>query len=79
MTEQRGPAADTGEDESAPPARQMPIGIVVARILVVSGLGVAAALAIFLLVGGLWLPGALALAAAAVFLFLMFAIERGAE
>ena len=57
----------------------MPLGIVLARILIVSGLGFAAAFAIFFLVGGLWLFGLVSIAATAVFLLLMFAIERGAE
>jgi hypothetical protein len=66
------------EEESAI-VRQMPLGIVVARILVVSGIGFAAAFAIFFLVGGLWLLGAVSVLATLVFLGLMFAIERGAE
>ena len=57
----------------------MPLGIVVARILIVSGLAFAAAFAIFFLVGGLWLLGLASVGATGVFLFLMFAIERGAE
>jgi len=57
----------------------MPLGIVVARILIVSGLAFAAAFAIFFLVGGLWLLGLASVAATALFLLLMFAIERGAE
>ncbi len=55
------------------------MGIVVARILIVSGLGFAAALGLFFLVGGIWQLGLAALGAALVFLLLMFAIERGAE
>ena len=54
------------------------MGMVVARILIVTGLGFAAALGIFFLVGGLWQLGLLALGATVVFLVLMFAIERGA-
>ena len=57
----------------------MPLGIVIARILVVSGMAFAAAFAIFFLVGGLWLLGLISIAATLVFLVLMFAIERGAE
>ena len=34
----------------------MPLGIVIARILIVSGMGFSAAFAIFFLVGALWLP-----------------------
>ncbi len=58
---------------------QMPLGIVVARILIVSGMSFAAAIAIFLLVGGLWQIALAALAATAFFLVLMFAVERAAE
>ncbi len=67
------------EEEPAPPSRQVPLGIVVARIVVVTGLSFAAALAVFFLVGGLWELGLAALAATLLFLVLMFAIERGAE
>ena len=67
------------EEEPLPPSRQMPLGIVVARILVVTGLGFAAALGIFFLVGGLWQIGLAAAAATLLFLVLMFAIERGAR
>ncbi len=57
----------------------MPLGIVVARILVVSGLSFASALGVFFLVGGLWLIGLAALGVTLVFLLLMFVIERGAQ
>lgn len=57
----------------------MPLGIVIARIVVVSGMGFAAAFAIFFLVGGLWLLGVVSVLATIVFLALMFVIERGAE
>ena len=67
------------EEEPAPPSRQMPLGIVIARIVVVTGLSFAAALGIFFLVGGLWELALAALAATLLFLVLMFAIERGAE
>lgn len=76
MQEDAAPA-DTEPDSVT--VKQMPLGIVVARIIVVSGMSFAAAFAIFFLVGGLWLLGLLSLAATAVFLLLMFAIERGAE
>ncbi len=67
------------DDDGAPAPRQMPLGIVIARILVVSGMGFAAAFAIFFLVGGLWLLGLASAVATILFLGLMFAIERGAE
>ncbi len=61
------------------PDHPMPVGIVVARIVVVSGMGFSGAFAIFFLVGGIWLPALAAAGATVLFLFLMFAIERGAE
>jgi len=67
------------EDEAAAPSRQMPLGIVIARIIVVSGMGFSAAFAIFFLIGALWLLALVSTAATVVFLVLMFAIERGAE
>jgi hypothetical protein len=67
------------DDETTVPARQMPLGIVVARILIVSGLGFSAAFAIFFLVGALWWLALLSIFLSCVFLVLMFAIERGAE
>ena len=67
------------QEEPTPPPPQMPLGIVVARILIVLGLSFAAALGIFFLVGGLWQIGLAALGATLIFLLLMFAIERGAE
>jgi hypothetical protein len=67
------------EDEPAAPVRQMPLGIVIARIIIVSGMAFAAAFAIFFLVGALWVLALISIAVTAVFLVLMFAIERGAE
>ena len=67
------------DDEAAVPARQMPLGIVIARIIIVSGMAFSAAFAIFFLVGALWLPALFSIAATAVFVVLMFAIERSAE
>lgn len=66
-------------EDAASATRQMPLGIVIARILIVSGMGFSAAFAIFFLVGALWLPLIVSIAATIVFLVLMFAIERGAE
>lgn len=50
-----------------------------ARILIVSGMGLTGATMIFFLVGGWWLVAAASAAATVVFLFLMFAVERFAE
>jgi len=66
-------------DEAPIQERQMPLPIVISRIVVVSGMSFAAALAIFFLVAALWLPALAASGATLVFLALMFAIERGAE
>lgn len=67
------------DDEAAAPARQMPFGIVIARITVVSGMAFAGAFAIFFLVGALWVLALISMAVTGLFLVLMFAIERGAE
>jgi hypothetical protein len=67
------------EQEAIVPARQMPLGIVIARILIVSGMGFSAAFAIFFLVGALWFLALVSIAVTVVFLVLMFVIERGAE
>ncbi len=78
MTEEPATPARSDDEESAAPVPQMPIGIVIARITVVSGMSFAGALAIFFLVGGLWLYALGAVAATLVFLLLMFGIERRA-
>jgi len=59
--------------------RQVPLGVVFARIVVVSGMGITGALAIFFLIGAIWWPALVSLGLTMVFLFLMFFIERGAE
>jgi hypothetical protein len=59
--------------------RQVPIGLIFARILVVSGMSFAAAGAIFCLIGAIWLPALACAGVTVLFLFLMFFIERGAE
>jgi hypothetical protein len=69
------------DDEAASIAltRQVPLGIVFARIVIVTSMSFAAALAIFFLVAGAW-PLTLACAAlTVVFMFLMFFVERFAE
>jgi hypothetical protein len=59
--------------------RQVPIALIFARIIVVSGMSFAAAGAIFFLIGGIWVPAVACVGVTALFLFLMFFIERGAE
>lgn len=70
---------DDLDAESATTEVEIPLGIVLARIVIVSGIGIAAALAIFFLVGGIWVPAAVAFVATAVFLGLMFGVEKLAE
>jgi membrane protein implicated in regulation of membrane protease activity len=57
---------------------RVPIYIVAGRILFVTGLSIAIAAGIFLLLGGYWQWSVLAFALALPFLALMFLIERGA-
>ena len=64
------------EDDALGALPMIPIGLVVARILIVSGLGFSAAFAIFFMVGGLWLMTLISVALTVVFVVLMFAIER---
>lgn len=66
-------------EEKPPPSRPVPLFVVVARILIVSGMSVTTAVAIFLLLAGVWQAGLTALGAALVFLVLMFLVERAAE
>jgi hypothetical protein len=72
-------APEEGHDQPGAAPRPMPLRIVIARILVVTSMSFAAAAAIFFLVGGLWLLALFSIAATAIFLGLMFVIERGAE
>lgn len=59
--------------------RQVPIGIIFARIIIVSAMSFSAAGAIFCLIGAIWVPALICAGLTVVFLFLMFFIERGAE
>lgn len=59
--------------------RQVPLGLIFARIVVVSGMSFAAAGAIFFLIGAIWVPAAICGVVTVLFVFLMFFIERGAE
>lgn len=76
---EESPFDDLEEESQVMLVRQVPLGIVFARILVVSGMGFSAALAIFFLIGAIWLPALICVGVTVVFLFLMFFIERGAE
>lgn len=69
-------------EEPAPsgsPEGRVGLPIVVARIFIVSGIGFASALGLFLIIGGAWQAGLIALALTVVFIFLMFFLERLAE
>lgn len=85
MTQERREYEETdeyegyGEEPSIQLVRQIPIGIIFARIVIVTAMSVSAALAIFLAVGALWLPALAGVAGTIVFLFLMFFVERFAE
>jgi len=59
--------------------QKMALPVVVGRIVAVSGMGLAAAIAILAFVGGLWVAGLVAVAVTALFVGMMFLIERGAE
>jgi len=59
--------------------QKIALPVVIGRIVAVSGMGLAAAIAILAFVGGLWLAGLIAVAVTALFMGVMFLIERGAE
>ncbi len=65
-------------EEEPPPSKPVPMFVVVARIVVVSGMSVAGALAIFFFVAGVWQVGLPALGLSLLFVVLMFFIERAA-
>jgi len=58
---------------------EIPLGVVIARIVIVSSMGISAALAIFFLIGGIWGPGVIALLVTAISLAMMFGVEKLAE
>jgi hypothetical protein len=66
-------------EENPPPSQPIPLFLVVARILIVSGMSFAAAAAIFFFLGGIWQVGLPALGAALLGLVLMFLVERAAQ
>ncbi len=71
--------ADPDDDLNVTLLRQVPLGIIFARIIVVSAMSFAAAGAIFFLIGAIWVPALACAGVTVLFLFLMFFIERGAE
>lgn len=66
-------------EDNQPPARPVPLFLVVARILIVSGMSFAAAAAIFFFFAGVWQVGLPATVVSIVFLVLMFLVEKAAE
>ena len=65
-------------EESPPPAQPVSIFVVVARIVVVTGMSISGAIAIFFFVAGVWQIGLPALGLSVLFVALMFFIERAA-
>ncbi|MCH7836484.1 MAG: hypothetical protein IH864_06410 [Chloroflexi bacterium] len=65
-------------EESPPPAQPVSILVVVARIVVVTGMSISGAIAIFFFVAGVWQVGLPALGLSVLFVALMFFIERAA-
>jgi hypothetical protein len=55
----------------------VPVPLVIARIVAVTGVGFCSAIGVFLLIGGIWHLGLGFLAATVLFIALMFLIERG--
>jgi hypothetical protein len=68
---------ETPTSESQP--SRVPLPFVISRIVIVTGIGFASALALFLLIAGAWQVGLISLAAMFVFILLMFLLEWGAE
>jgi hypothetical protein len=66
------------EEPPPPPLQPVSSFVVVARIIAVSGMSIAVALAIFFFVGGIWQVGLPALGLALLFLAIMFLVERAA-
>ncbi len=65
-------------EKSPPPAQPVSIFVVVARIVVVTGMSISGAIAIFFFVAGVWQVGLPALGLSVLFVALMFFIERAA-
>ena len=65
--------------EKPPRSRPVPVYVAIARIVIVSGMSITAAAAIFFFLGGVWQVGLPALGLALAFLVLMLLVERSAE
>lgn len=66
------------DEDPQQPLQSVPFYIIIARILVVSGMSFAGAAAVFFFVAGVWQVGLPALGLALLFLVLMFLVERAA-
>ena len=77
--EESVPGAGVVDDSTPAALPEMPLGIVIARIVIVSGMSFAAAISIFFLVGGIWEIAGAAAGVTILFLVLMFAVEKAAE
>jgi uncharacterized RDD family membrane protein YckC len=66
------------EEDPQQPLQSVPFYIIIARILIVSGMSFSAAAAVFFFVAGVWEVGLPALGVSLVFLILMFLVERAA-
>jgi len=73
------PGDDDFEELNVSLIRQVPLGIVFARIVIVTAMSFAAAFGIFVLVGGFWLVALACFGVTVMFMFLMFFVERFAE
>jgi hypothetical protein len=65
-------------EESPPPSPRVPLFLVIARMVIISGMSLSGAAAVFFFVAGVWQVGLPALALALLFLALMFVVERAA-
>ena len=65
-------------DEDPQPLQPVPFYVIIARIIIVSGMSFSAAAAVFFFVAGVWQVGLPALGVSLVFLVLMFLVERAA-
>ena len=70
---------ETEEESDLRAAPEIPLGIILARILVVSAMSFSAAVAIFCAVGAIWLVAGVGVLLTIFFMLLMFGVERLAE
>ena len=70
--------ANQGKDLGSPEEAGVPVPmpLVISRIIVVTAVGVASSLGLFMIVAGWWLSGSIVFASTFAFILLMFYIER---